>query len=82
MEGDVKKPTRKEVLDKIKFYLDHSDIKEKDDLLDLGCDSLDIMDLHMTLEDEFNIRFDRMSETSVKEIINTTIKAVKQKQEE
>jgi acyl carrier protein len=76
----MKKPTREDVLNKIRFYLADDEIKEKDDLSVLGYDSLERMDLHMTLEDEFNIRFDRMSETSVKEIINITIKAVRQKQ--
>jgi acyl carrier protein len=65
--------TRKEILNKIRNYLQDEKIKEKDDLLNCGFDSLDRMDLHMMLEDDYNIKFDQMNETSVKKIIDLTI---------
>ena len=73
----MKKPTRKEILKQIRLWLESEKIKEKDDLSDLGFDSIERMDLHLNLEDEFGIIFDQMNETSVKKIIDSTIGAVK-----
>jgi len=64
---------KKEILDKIRFYLATDEIKIGDDLLDYACDSLDVFELYTALEKDYDINFDRMYETKVKVIIDTTL---------
>ena len=64
---------KKEILNKIRFYLATDEIKIGDDLSDYACDSLDVFELYTALEKDYDINFDRMYETKVKVIIDTTL---------